>query len=384
MTSPRTHSLDLLRATAILLVFAYHYKVFVSGQDTFGWVSNVGWVGVDLFFVLSGYLIGNQLFAGLRRGDRLSLGAFYARRALRTWPAFWFVLALYVLLPGQLGGREPPALWRFLTFTQNYQLQPGTAFSHAWSLCIEEQFYLVLPLAVLLACRIGSSRWQAWALMLSVCAAGIVARAVLWADFGREADGQIAGYHPNIYYATIGRFDEFIPGIAVAFVKNFHVSAWERLMGRGRLLTGAAAVAVGLVLYGAYAHYYTEGYGYHPFMTIAGYSLIAWAFALLLAAALCPGSPLHRLRVPGAFHLAAWSYSLYLSHKAVAFVLNRELRAFDTGPGLNLVIISVASLAVGALMYWLIEQPFMRLRDATVPSLFVRRPAIPLAQRTGH
>lgn len=375
MTASRTHSLDLLRATAIVLVFAYHYKVFVSGQNTFGWASQVGWVGVDLFFVLSGYLIGHQLFAGLRRGERLSLGAFYARRALRTWPAFWFVLALYFLLPDQLGGREPPALWRFLTFTQNYQLQPGTAFSHAWSLCIEEQFYLVLPLVILLACRLGSARWQAWALMLSVCAVGVVARGVLWADYGREAQGHIAGYHPNIYYATIGRFDEFIPGIAVAFVRNFHEAAWQALMGRGRWLTAAAAGAVGLALYGAHGHYYTEGHGYHPFMTIAGYSLIAWAFALLLAAALSPASPLHRLRVPGAFALAAWSYSLYLSHKAVAHVLNRELQAFDLGPGLNLAIIGLASLAVGALMYHLIERPFMRLRDARVPGLFPARGA---------
>jgi peptidoglycan/LPS O-acetylase OafA/YrhL len=87
--SARNHGLDTLRALAITLVFAYHYMVFVSRQPTFGWVSVVGWVGVDLFFVLSGYLIANQLFEGMARGQQVSLTRFYARRALRTLPVFW-------------------------------------------------------------------------------------------------------------------------------------------------------------------------------------------------------------------------------------------------------------------------------------------------------
>ena len=144
MTSPlpirRTAGLDTLRAGAIVLVFMYHYMIFVSRRPTFGWASVVGWAGVDLFFVLSGYLIANQLFAGLARGGTLSVPGFYARRAFRTLPVFWLVLAAYLLLPGALGGRTPPPAWRFLTFTQNLGLQPGTAFSHAWSLCVEEQF----------------------------------------------------------------------------------------------------------------------------------------------------------------------------------------------------------------------------------------------------
>src|SRR5437868_15457524 len=105
MTNPstsRTLGLDTLRALAITLVFMYHYMVFVSGTPTFGWLSVVGWVGVDLFFVLSGYLIANQLFAGMARGETLSLKAFYARRGLRTWPAFWVVLAAYFLFPAEM------------------------------------------------------------------------------------------------------------------------------------------------------------------------------------------------------------------------------------------------------------------------------------------
>jgi peptidoglycan/LPS O-acetylase OafA/YrhL len=87
----RANGLDTLRAAAITLVFMYHYMVFVSGVPTFGPASVIGWVGVDLFFVLSGYLIANQIFSGIARGKQFSPKAFYVRRALRTLPAFWVV-----------------------------------------------------------------------------------------------------------------------------------------------------------------------------------------------------------------------------------------------------------------------------------------------------
>ena len=254
MALVRSNGLDTLRALAIVLVFAYHYMVFVSGEPTFGWASSVGWVGVDLFFVLSGYLIGNQLFSGLAQGRQLSLATFYARRALRTWPVFWVVLAAYFLLASVMGGRPPPPLWKFLTFTQNYQLQPGTAFSHAWSLCIEEQFYLVLPLTVWVAMRVGTRRYQAWLLLLALLVTGIVARGILWSLHGREAVGGTQGYYPNIYYATLCRFDEFLPGIAVAMLKNFHPALWRRSMARGRTLFWVGMVAVALAGYGVHSH----------------------------------------------------------------------------------------------------------------------------------
>ena len=115
VTGGRANGLDTLRATAITLVFMTHYQSFVSREPTFGWASDVGWVGVDLFFVLSGYLIANQIFAGVVRDQPFSLKSFYARRALRTVPVFWFVLAAYFLFPTFMGGNTPPPLWRFLT-----------------------------------------------------------------------------------------------------------------------------------------------------------------------------------------------------------------------------------------------------------------------------
>jgi peptidoglycan/LPS O-acetylase OafA/YrhL len=378
MTLPRSRNpgLDTLRAIAIALVFMYHYEIFVSRAPTFGWLSDVGWVGVDLFFVLSGYLIANQLFAGMARGESLSLPRFYARRALRTLPVFWLVLAAFALFPAALGGRMPPPWWRFLTFTQNIGLEPGTAFSHAWSLCIEEQFYLVLPAVLALGAVLSRMRARAvtltrahgWALMGALVAFGVGMRIALWRRFGDA--GHMQQYMSWVYYATSCRFDEFIPGVAVALLKNFHRPLWDRLMAHGRVLFAAGMVATLAILTAAYRVYYIDGVGYGFFMTAFGYSLLALSFALLVMAALSPRSTPLRWHVPGAAPLALWSYSTYLSHKPLAYFIARQLEPLGVSDGARLAIITVACIAAGGLLYKLVEAPFMALRDLLVPSNF--------------
>src|SRR5213080_167810 len=147
----RQPGLDLLRALAIIVVVVYHAALF--GFKLPGRIDRFGWIGVDLFFVLSGYLIGGQLLAPLARGNRINLGRFFARRVLRIMPAYFVVLAVYFLLPSW---REYPdmsqPLWKFLLSIQNIALHGGTAFSHAWSLAVEDQFYLALPFLLLFLC----------------------------------------------------------------------------------------------------------------------------------------------------------------------------------------------------------------------------------------
>jgi peptidoglycan/LPS O-acetylase OafA/YrhL len=371
----RNPGLDTLRACAIALVFMYHYGLFVDGPNPFGSLAWIGWTGVDLFFVLSGYLISNQLFAGSVRGQALSLPRFYARRAFRTLPIFWLVLAAYALFPVAMGGKPPAAWWRFLTFTQNLGLQPGTAFSHAWSLCVEEQFYLVLPALLAAAAwlahrRVALTRTHGWALMGALVTVGIVARGVLWQRYGREADGHVDGYMPWIYYATLCRFDEFIPGIAVAMLKNFHRPAWERLMAHGRALAAVGAAAVAAMLTLAHFFYDIRGYGWGFFMTAFGYSLVALSFSLLVAAALSPAAKVLQWRIPGADRIALWSYSIYLSHKPLAMFLGHQLDPLAISDAARLAIITAACIAMGGLLYTLVEAPFMALRDRWVPSNF--------------
>ena len=369
-SDPRRYDgLDTLRSLAIILVFVYHYRVFVSRAPSFGLISELGWTGVDLFFVLSGYLIGNQLFSGLAKGQALSVRAFYLRRALRTLPNFYVVLALFFLFPAVMGGNTPPPLWRFLTFTQNINLQPGTAFSHAWSLCIEEQFYLLLPPVALMLARRGRIG-SAWLAVVGGIAAGMAWRGLMWSRYGTLADNGAQGYYPNVYYASLGRFDEFLPGVAVALIRNFHRDTWDRMLRHGNAWLAAGLVSTAGVYWLLERSYWIDGHGYGFAGTAFGYSLVAMAFSLLVVAAMSPGSLLYRFRVPGAAALAAWSYAVYLVHKPVSQIVKAQLAPAGIGPWGVLAIAALASLAGGWLLHRVVETPFMNLRDRRLPSNF--------------
>jgi peptidoglycan/LPS O-acetylase OafA/YrhL len=361
----RIHGLDTLRALAVTLVVLHHYVLFVSGEATFGWVGQVGWVGVDLFFALSGYLIGNQILSALRSPGGLSLPRFYARRLLRTLPNFYAVLALYALWPDFRGAAPMLPLWTYLSFTQNIGLEPGTAFSHAWSLCIEEQFYMLLPAAVLLALALGrrgaSVRW-AWAAVGLTFVAGMAIRASLWLHGQLDANW-MHFYYQDIYYASWCRFDELLAGVAMALLKHGHGALWARLMERGRWLLAAGAMVCALAL----RWFLTDHYG--MWTTVFGFPMLALGCSLLILAALAPGSPLHRIRVPCAASLALWSYAIYLVHKQVSVLAGEALGAAGYGPGHPLTIAAAltASVLAGWLLYRVVETPFMRLRERHVP-----------------
>jgi peptidoglycan/LPS O-acetylase OafA/YrhL len=107
---------------------------------------------------------------------------------------------------------------------------------------------------------------------------------------------------------------------------------------------------------------------------------LALLFAVAVAAALSPSSPLSRVRIPGAYHLALWSYSIYLSHKAVGNILAQALGPLGVSPWMLFFAVAGVSLMIGALLYYLIEQPFMRLRDRWFPRLFVDPSPTPTGQ----
>ena len=359
MTTPRNHGLDTLRALAIVLVVLHHYVLFVSRADTFGWVGRIGWVGVDLFFALSGYLIGNQIFAALRDRDGLSLPRFYARRLLRTLPNFYVVLALYYLWPGFRHGAPLLPLWKFLSFTQNINLTPGTAFSHAWSLCIEEQFYMLLPaLALLLAMLRLPRRWT-WGVVALALGAGMVVRYQVWNAIDGERD-----YFKYIYYSTFCRFDELVAGVALALLKNYHARPWRALTAHGNLaLAGGSAVT-------ALAFWLFLQDREALWVTVFGFPLLALGFALLILAALSEKSVLRTTRVPGAGKLALWSYAIYLTHKQLGILAREPLESMGHGPEslTAIAVVMVASLLAGWLLYRCVETPFMALRERWVPS----------------
>ena len=359
-TSSRIHGLDTLRALAVTLVVLHHYTLFVSDAPTFGWVGTMGWAGVDLFFALSGYLIGNQIFAAVGSARGFGLGRFYVRRLLRTLPNFWVVLALYALWPAWRGDAAMLPLWQYLTFTQNIHLQPGTAFSHAWSLCIEEQFYMLLPAVAILGAALGRSgvkqRW-AWGALALAVAGGMLARATIWQD-GQDAPNRLGYYYQFIYYSSWCRADELLAGVALALLKHRAPGLWRRILARGNALLAAGVLVVGAT----FAWFLADHYAFAQ--TVAGYPLLAFGFALLILAALAPGSLLHRVRVPGAASLALWSYAIYLTHKSVSILVAARMAQAGYGAEAPATIAAcmAASLAAGWLLYVAVETPFMRLR----------------------
>jgi peptidoglycan/LPS O-acetylase OafA/YrhL len=354
VSTPRLRGLDLLRAAAIALVLMTHYCGFVSGQPTFGVVGKVGWAGVDLFFVLSGYLIGNQLLAPAARGEPLSLRAFFVRRLLRTLPNYYVVLAVYWLFPGPpLGGSAMAAPWRFLTFTQNFGLAYGQTFTHSWSLCIEEQFYLLLPLVVLALARIGFPVRLAWGLLAGGIAAGMASRAAAYALNGHDA------FMADVYYSSFCRADELLPGVAIALLRNFHPHAFARLLRHANALCAAGlALSVGIL---------TCIHLDWPATSVTsafGFSLLAISFGMLTCAALSPACILNRIDLPGAPQLALWSYAVYLVHKPVFMALRPQLERLhvDAGAPATIVGVLAAGITGGWVLYRCVETPFMRLR----------------------
>jgi peptidoglycan/LPS O-acetylase OafA/YrhL len=362
LDAARLRGLDLLRAAAIVLVMMSHYTGFVAGAPVFGALGAVGWAGVDLFFVLSGYLIGNQLLAPVVRGETLSLKVFFARRLLRTLPNYYVVLAMYVLLPhapiaGSVSGLPP--LWKMLSFTQNIGLAYGQTFSHSWSLCIEEQFYVVLPLAVLAFARFKRSPILAWSALGGAIALGMTARAIAFYHYGYDA------FSAKVYYASFGRFDELLPGVAIAMLRNFHPTAFAYLQRRANAVL-AAGLALSVAVLACIRHDW-PGIGV---TTTFGFSLLAIGFGLLTLSSLGPGCLLNRVRVPGASQLALWSYAVYLAHKPVFMALRPwcERMHVNTQAPLVIAAIMAQALFAGWLLYRIVETPFMRLRARWVPA----------------
>jgi peptidoglycan/LPS O-acetylase OafA/YrhL len=370
LASSRAAGPDLLRAIAILLVMLWHLPRPATPAVLEG-LKQYGWTGVDLFFVLSGYLIGTQLLSRLARGQRVSLRDFYLKRALRILPAFLVVLGVYVFLPDL---RENPTMqvpWRFLTFTMNFGLdyrQTG-GFTQAWSLCVEEHFYLVFPLLAIALSRLG---WRGWTVLLScgVLVGGMLLRAALWCNAMAAplAENAIASISPTyleaIYYPTYCRLDGLLFGVLLAAFKAFQPDLWRRYADpRWTLIAGVVAIALAVVVF----HYpATPGFR-GPTLTLVGatfgYPLLAFGCACMLAASLEWERAFGAWRVPGAGTIAILSYSIYLSHKLTSHA-NELLFGKEAMSGVGgFVLYYIGGIAVGAVLWLAVERPFLLLRD---------------------
>ncbi len=359
-SAPRQPGLDLMRALAILWVMLFHFRLSIGIPHLLYWPSRYGWMGVDLFFVLSGYLIGSQLLRPYLKGAEPSLPQFYIRRAFRILPAFLAVLGLYVFVPLF---REAPGLspvWQFLTFTENFRIDylHDQAFSHVWSLCVEEHFYLVLPLLVLVLMR--KPRFsKALAVILSILVFGIVVRG--WIYLHQLKPLLLAGdnefylrYTERIYYPTYTRLDGLLVGVVLAAVKTFRPLWWQKMMDRGWVLlfTGSSVCALAMWLF-------FDRFGFPA--TLIGFPLMSAGLGLLVAASISPSCWLSKVRGFGL--IATLAYSVYLTHKEIAHLDRMYLgRYLQNGGWLAFLIVFSTCFLAAAVLYFAIERPFLRLR----------------------
>lgn len=361
----RQPGLDLLRAIAILWVMLFHSFIVGGLGDDWSWLSKYGWMGVDIFFVLSGYLIGGQVLQQLRDRGRLGFGDFYLRRALRILPAFWVVLAIYVLFPSwrEVDGMEP--WWKFAAFVYNLDVDynANAAFSHAWSLCVEEHFYLVFPL--LAACLFRrNSLMLSVSLIVFVLLGGIALRSAIWLHDDALQPGR-NWFIEDLYYPTWCRLDGLLVGVALAAARVFRPHWWL-------LLRGYANAAIALGILGVIASFLLHAQRGGLLANSIGWPVLSIAFGLLVFAAAERDSWIGRWRVPGAGWIAAISYSLYLSHKLVMHgvdaLIDHRLHGIAA-----FMLYALAVLAAGALLHYAMERPGLRLREFTFMKLKASR-----------
>lgn len=358
------HGLDTLRTLAIVGVMLYHGGGIEP--DALWPISQFGWMGVDLFFVLSGYLIGKQVLRPSNQTDGSWLRTFFWRRACRILPAYWFVLLLYIFVPIW---REQPGLspiWQFFTFTFNFFVDypKNAAFSHAWSLCVEEQFYLTLPLLVLLLRR-GTARIAILCAMVIV-AAGVGYRA--WElfhvlrPFGPERDGFGALYIERIYYPLWGRMDGLLAGVLLAAAERFRPVQWERWKARGTSLALAAITLIALCCWLFLGRFDSVG-ALANTGTLIGFPILSLGLAMLLVSSVGTG-PFAKWRMPGAKWGALLAYPLYLTHKEVYHLAGALLpRICQAGRWSSLPCFAGCCIGVALLLHLCIERPGLGLRD---------------------
>lgn len=351
--------LDHLRALAIVLVFVFHYGLFPHPA----WIEDIGafgWTGVDLFYVLSGYLIADQLFRSQARNGTIGLRSFYLRRALRILPAYAVMVLLYFLFPAirERDGIAPP--WKFATFTMNLGLDLRTqgTFSHAWSLCVEEHFYLLLPL-VLLGLRRLRSRNAGWVLIVLVLM-GLVLRAWAWhAGIPDELKGHgSAPWYQWIYYPTPCHLDGLLAGIALAALMNFQRPLLERLRPNGTalLLCGGAVLTL--------AWWLTKD-RYSLLGSVVIFPVVSLGFGCWVLAMLRPGFVLGRTTTWLTRQLAELAFCIYLTHKAAIHCTQNWLASDDLptdGAGM-FCCCATTSLFAAIVLRWTVERPFLALRE---------------------
>jgi peptidoglycan/LPS O-acetylase OafA/YrhL len=341
-------ALDGVRGLAILTVMVVHTGApFVSG----------GFLSVDLFFVLSGFLITSVLLEEWEKRTTIRLGNFYVRRALRLLPGLAALLVVLGLLSLRFSPHEAAELWREIAYTFFYAANWALAFDrmpamgalgHAWTLAIEEQFYLAWPVLVLTMLRSGLTRRGLALATGAAIAAAAAHRLLLWHG-GATMD--------RLFYGFDTRCDALLAGCLAGIVAGW---PGRETSATAATVLGVAAPLAGLA-FGAFVLVADQNQGA---MYAGGFTVVALSAAVLLLHVVDhPSSLLARvLATRPLIYVGKISYGLYLWHwPAFLFVLLvMQPRGWSAG-AINTMRF-VAAFAMAELSTRLVEQPALKLK----------------------
>ncbi|WP_165848028.1 acyltransferase family protein [Paraburkholderia lacunae] len=375
----KIEALDGIRGAAVLMVMLYHFahvtRVSHSGIDAiFYKVALTGWVGVDIFFALSGFLISGILLRSKNSDGYLR--SFYGRRALRIFPLYYLYLGflffvLYPLISNKVSGAESAKVaaaldaWPWFVFYLSNVKQAiagvffGAGAGHLWSLAIEEQFYFIWPLIVLLASEIA---------LIYVCIGllflGLIVRIYL----------SMHGVSPEVIYVfTPGRIDGLISGSLLAVFVHRNL-----LRPTCFLLKGPPAAfllfIVALIAFGSRAEA-------SPLIYTVGFSILALIVAGLINSARY-SSTRSVFRTRALMLMGKYSYALYIIHpiirEAALRMLGKPRLLFGSQLPWQVAFSAgcVCMSIIAALISWhIVEKHFMALKDRLFPHRDLGSPA---------
>ena len=348
MKSSRIENLDTLRASAILMVLVFHSTQLYADQWPWLWkFTQAGFFGVDLFFALSGYLIGSLFFMEKNKLGDVSIGRFILRRISRTVPPYFIALALSYLAVYIY--RAEPFDLGYLVFAQNYY-QEMPFFFISWSLCVEEHFYLILPIALTALFKFFKKPNLTVVLILFFLS--------LIPLFFRLAYQQIDPKPFGFYQtATHLNFDPLILGVMFAYISIYFKCVLVSIL---KFKTIVYLTTV--ILLFSYSWWPLE------WMYSAGAYIMGLFFATAVAIA-CEDKSWSVSKLTVVPVIAAASYAIYLTHVLTTHALEKIFTSLDFDIiVIQLSLIMLIACLTGYLFYKFIEQPVMRWRSKVIPS----------------
>jgi peptidoglycan/LPS O-acetylase OafA/YrhL len=370
----RYPALHGLRVVAILTVIQFHvtwifgFEQGLRLDPTFSARSLTVFFGMDLFFMLSGFLIGSILLRSLEVSGTQQLRRFYLRRIFRTFPSYYLVLTLLVLAFPLTATQLANVKWEYVYGTNFLDLnREHVVMFWGWSLALEEQFYLTVPALFWVLHRLKSDRARV-GLLLALWVAALGVRLGLYLH-GRPWDD--LSLYGAIYFRTYTRFDTLIAGILLAFVHlrwRAPLTAWLKDPFHRALLAVPALACTWLLL---------EPWTFGP-DTVQLVHVFAWGsittamyFAYLVLLLHGDGAISRALSHPIFQRIATLGYGVYLVHiplcdhlivPAARWLDSRHVPMWVIWPA-ALASLSVLSVAVAYLLHVFVEKPSLRLRE---------------------